>query len=62
MAKSNLIQLERLSQQLTHRFKHLEGLMSEAWIEHELIRGNLRDLFAIYYCWLGEEGVDHERH
>ena len=50
MVKSNLIQLERLSQQLTRRFKHLEGLMSEAWLEHELIRGNLRDFFAVYYC------------
>lgn len=62
MVKSNLIQLECLSQQLTRRFKHLEGLMSEAWLEHELIRGNLRDLFTIYYRWLGEEGIEHKRH
>lgn len=62
MAKSNLIQLEHLSQQLTRRFKHLEGLMSQSWLEHELIRGDLRDLFTVYYRWLGEVGVEHERH
>jgi len=62
MAKSNLIQLERSAQHLTRRFKHIEDLMSQAWLEHELIRGDLRDMFTAYYCWLGEEGVEHERH
>ncbi|EKE09200.1 MAG: hypothetical protein ACD_16C00208G0003 [uncultured bacterium] len=56
MAKSTVAQLEQLSQQLTRRFEHLEGLMTEAWLEHELIRGDLRDMFTAYYCWLGEEG------
>lgn len=62
MVKSNLIQLERSAQHLTHRFKRLEDLMDEAWLEHELIRENLRDLFTIYYRWLGEEGIEHKRH
>ena len=56
MAKSTVAQLEQLSQQLTRRFEHLEGLMTEAWLEHELIRGGLRDMFTAYYCWLGEGG------
>ena len=62
MATHNLIRLERSAQHLTRRFKRLDDLMDEAWLEHELIRGDLRDMFAAYYCWLGEEGVDHERH
>lgn len=62
MAHNNVAQLEYLSQQLTRRFKHLEDLMSQAWLEHELIRGSLRDIFTVYYRWLGEEGIDHERH
>ena len=62
MANNNLAQLEHLSQQLTRRFMHLEDLLSQAWLEHELVRGNLRDLFVVYYRWLGEEGIKHERH
>ncbi|MBX9621456.1 MAG: hypothetical protein K2X28_05455 [Alphaproteobacteria bacterium] len=62
MVKSNLIQLERSAQHLTHRFKRLEDLMDEAWLEHELIREDLRNMFTAYYGWLGKEGVDHERH
>lgn len=62
MAKHNVAQLEYLSQQLTKRFRHLEDLMSQSWLEHELIRGDLRDLFSVYYRWLGEEGIEHERH
>lgn len=62
MADVNLIQLERSAQHLTCRFKRLEDLMDQAWIEHELIRGDLRDMFAAYYSWLGKEGVEHERH
>ena len=62
MAKSNVAHLEQLSQQITRRFKHLDDLMSQSWLEHELIRGDLRNLFTVYYCWLGEEGLEHERH
>ena len=62
MANTNLTQLEHLFQRLTHRFKHLEDLISQAWLEHELIRGSLRDISIVYYRWLAEEGVDHERH
>ena len=62
MANNNLAQLEHLSQQLTRRFMHLEDLLSQAWLEHELVRGDLRDLFVVYYRWLGEEGIKHERH
>ncbi len=62
MADNNVAQLERLSQQLTRRFRHLEDLMSQAWLEHELLRGDLRDLVKGYYRWLGEEGIEHERH
>ncbi|OJW51798.1 MAG: hypothetical protein BGO67_07085 [Alphaproteobacteria bacterium 41-28] len=62
MAENNVAQLERISQQLTRRFRHLEDLMSQAWLEHELLRGDLRDLFKVYYRWLGEEGIEHERH
>lgn len=62
MADDNLAQLERLSQQLTRRFKHLEDLMSQAWIEHELIRGDLRNLVTAYYCYLAKEGIEYKRH
>ena len=62
MADDNLAQLVGLSQQLTRRFKHLEDLMSQAWLEHELIRGDLRNLFITYYCYLGKEGVEYKRH
>jgi hypothetical protein len=49
MTDVNLIQLERSAQHLTHRFKRLEDLMDEAWLEHELIRGDLRNMFTAYY-------------
>ncbi|EKE09045.1 MAG: hypothetical protein ACD_16C00221G0003 [uncultured bacterium] len=62
MTGNNVAQLEQLSQQLSWRFKHLEDLMDEAWLEHELIRGDLRDMFTAYYGWLSKEGVEHERH
>lgn len=62
MAKNSVTQLEHLTQQLSRRFKRLEVHMSDSWIEHELIRGDLRDLFKVYYSWLGEEGIEHERH
>lgn len=62
MANDTIAQLEYLSQQLTKRFRDLEDLMTQAWLEHELIRGSLRDFFTVYYRWLGEEGITHERH
>lgn len=62
MTDMNLVQLERSAQHLTRRFKRLEDLMDEAWLEYELIRRDLRDMFTAYYGWLGKEGVDHERH
>lgn len=62
MADHNLIQLEHLSQQLTRRFMHLEDLMSQAWVEHELARGDLRQFFIHYYSWVGEHGIPHDRH
>ncbi len=62
MAKDNVAQIEHITQQLSRRFKCLELHMSDAWIEHELIRGDLRDLFKVYYVWLGEEGIEHKRH
>ncbi|HBG34008.1 MAG TPA: hypothetical protein DER04_03015 [Holosporales bacterium] len=62
MTDVNLIQLERSAQHLTRRFKRLEDLMDEAWLEHELIRGDLRDMFTAYYGWLSKERVEHERH
>ncbi len=62
MTKNNVAQLEHLSQQLTQRFTRLDDLINQAWLEHELVRGALRDFFKVYYGWLGEEGVEHERH
>lgn len=62
MAKDNVAQIEHITQQLSRRFKRLELHMSDAWIEHELIRGDLRDLFKVYYVWLSEEGIEHKRH
>ena len=62
MAKDSVAQLEHLTQQLSRRFKRIEAQMSDSWIEHELIRGDLRNLFKVYYSWLGKEGIEHERH
>lgn len=60
MAKTNVAQLELLSQQLTDRFKRTEDLMSQAWLEHELTRDALRHLLKTYYQWLGEQGIEYE--
>ncbi len=60
MTKSTVAQVELLSQQLTNRFKRIEDLMSQAWLEHELARDSFRQLLITHYKFLGEEGIAHE--
>jgi hypothetical protein len=60
MTKSTIAQVELLSQQLTRRFKIMNDLMSQAWLEHELAREAFRQLLTTYYKFLGKEGIDHE--
>jgi len=60
MTKTTVAQVELLSQQLTRRFKKINDLMSEAWLEHELARDTHRQLLNAHYKFLGEEGIAHE--
>ena len=60
MTASTVAQVELLSQQLTHRFKKINDLMNEAWLEHELARDTFRQLLVAHYKVLGEEGITHE--
>jgi hypothetical protein len=60
MANTTVAQFELLSQQLTNRFKTVDDLMSQAWLEHELARDALRHLLKIYYQWLSEQGIEYE--
>ena len=60
MTKTTVAQVELLSQQLTRRFKTMNDLMSQAWLEHELARDTFRQLLTAHYKFLGEEGIAYE--
>lgn len=60
MTKTTIAQVELLSQQLTNRFKTMNDLMSQVWLEHELARDAFRQLLTTYYKVLAEEGIAHE--
>jgi len=60
MAETTLAQIELISQQLSARYKCIEDLMSQAWLEHELARESLRHLCKTYNQWLAKEGIEHE--
>lgn len=42
MTKTTVTQVNLLSQQLTRRFKTMNDLMSQVWLEHELARDTHR--------------------
>ncbi len=48
MADHKIAQIEHLSQRLSHKLKRINDLISEAWLEHELARESLRQLFNAY--------------
>jgi len=58
MANENIAHFEQLSQRLTSKFKLIEDLMTQAWLEHELARESFRQLTKTYYEWLGKEGLE----
>jgi hypothetical protein len=60
MTATTVAQVELLSQQLTRRFKKMNDLMSQAWLEHELARETFRQLLIAHYKFLGDEGIVHE--
>ncbi len=60
MTETTIAQVELLSQQLTRRFKTMNDLMSQVWLEHELARDSFRQLLVAHYKFLGEEGIEHE--
>lgn len=55
MAKSNLAQILRISQELTYQFNDVNQFISKAWLELELAQENLRNLSSAYDEWLKEE-------
>ena len=59
MSVDTLAQLEHISQQITQRLRHLDHLIDEAWLEHELLRGSLRDFLKTYHLLLGKEGISY---
>lgn len=48
MAKLTLAHIEHLSQHLSDRYKTLNDLMSQAWLDHELARETLRRLIKAH--------------
>jgi len=59
MAIENIAHFEQLSQRLSSKFKLIEDLMTQAWLEHELARESFRQLYKAYYEWLGKEGLEY---
>ena len=57
MASNTIAQLEHLSQQISNRLRKLDQLIADAWIEHELLRGSLREFTKTYYLLLSKEGI-----
>jgi hypothetical protein len=47
MTKTTVAQVELLSQQLTRRFKKINDLMNEAWLEHYGKRTQIDQTFLI---------------
>ncbi len=60
MAAINLAHLMRLSQQLSHRLEHIDGLMLQVWTEHLLAHKALRNLSDLHDQWLNEGLSDDE--
>jgi len=60
MAIENIAHFERLSQRLSEKFRLIEDLMTQAWLEHELARESFRQLYKTYHEWLGKEGLEYK--
>lgn len=58
MADSKLAHIEHLSQQVSNRFKSITDIMSQAWIEHELMRESLMNLITLYHEFMKEFNND----
>ena len=59
MANTSIAQLEHLSQQISNRLRNLDQLIADAWIEHELLRGSMREFSKTYYIFLSKEGITY---
>ena len=60
MAEITVAHFEQLSQRLSSKFKLIEDLMTQAWLEHELARESFRQLYKTYHEWLGKEGLEYK--
>lgn len=60
MANDKIAHFEQLSQRLSEKFRLIEDLMTQAWLEHELARESFRNLYRTYHEWLGKEGLEYK--